>query len=1050
MSFTVYRSSAGSGKTYTLVKEYLKLVLQEKENNRYKSILAITFTNKAASEMKERVIAALTTISGNNRLEGTARFLLNDLISELNQEEAVIQKKCGQVLSSMLHNYSDISISTIDKFVHKIVRTFAYDLQLPVNFSVEMDSENLLQLAIDFLISKVGSNAELTRVLLAFSEQKANDEKSWNIEEDLKNFAYNLLKEQNSSYLRQLKNLSLQDFFSIRKQIDAFLTNVEDDFEKLGNTGLAIIAKNNLEIKDFSGGAKNGIGKYFSSLSKRANDKYSPSPSTQANFEAENWAASKANATTRNSIDACRSELSIVYQNAQNQVALNYPDYKILTSVKANIYALSVLNEIEKVIDEIKRENNQIHISEFNQKIAGIVLHEPVPFIYERIGERYKNYLIDEFQDTSVMQWQNFIPLLENSLGTGEFNMLVGDGKQAIYRWRGGEVEQFSNLPSLLEADSNPLIKSREASLIRNYVAKELTHNRRSKREIVEFNNDFFRFVVAQDAFPDFLRPIYSALHQEFEAKNSGGAVSFHFLNEKVIDFDAHQATCQQVLRTIDALLADKYQLKDIAILTRNNRNGTELSSFLIDAGIPVISKESLLLSSSSNVNFMINVLEYLNNSQNYIARTAIMEHAVKLVETSKGSDLNGYFKSKIVLDDYLSKHFEGWNKSNLAQLPLYELCEELIRIFGLNAKADPYLLFFLDGVHSFLSLNSGSVADFMSWWERKKQKLSIVIPEGLNAVTVMTIHKSKGLEFPVVVFPYANWANKPGSEKLWVHLQNDKVPNLPAALLSLNTGLIGTCFEHDYQQERSKQELDDLNILYVAFTRAVERLYLICEVPDQHKRIGNYYVNYLSEKQLWQANRQDYVFGEFVPKVAKVSEKGTVDMVNLEKLVSNDWRSKLSLSQESEKIWNLDITSADKDYGNLIHTALSKIFVIADIPVAVQAMLAEGLIGKEEQGFLERKLNQLLSRKNIAPFFEVGLNCKTEAEIILPRGKTQRPDRIIFYPEKAVVLDYKTGVELEKHKAQIAGYASTLSQMGYSSVETYLLYTETEKLIQL
>jgi ATP-dependent exoDNAse (exonuclease V) beta subunit len=1048
MSFTVYRSSAGSGKTYTLVKEYLKLILPVNEHNRYKNILAITFTNKAAAEMKERVITALTAISGKEKIEGTARFLVSDLVQELQMEESELRLKCGFVLSSMLHNYSDISIGTIDKFVHKIVRTFAYDLQIPVNFSVELDSENLLQMAIDLLIARVGSDEQLTQVLLAFTEQKAMDEKSWDVEQDLKNFASDLLKEQNVNFISQLKQFSLRDFYLIRETIDAYLNNLVASFANIGKKGLDLIHSKGIEMKDFAGGEQKGIGKYFTYLANGI--KFAPTNYLQLLIENENWVAGKTKEVARKNIESIQADLLQIYNEAQKLLIQEQADYIELSAVKRNIYALSLLNEIEKVVDEIKKENNQVHISDFNKKIAAIVLNEPVPFLYERIGERYKNFLIDEFQDTSVLQWQNFVPLLENALASNEFNMVVGDAKQAIYRWRGGEVEQFANLPQIQNSESNPNVKAREDVLFRNYLAKELVHNRRSRREIVEFNNDFFQFVTTTEIFPKELLSIYDSLQQRFEPENLGGAVSFHFLNPDLNDVDVQQSFGDQVLKTIKNLLADNYQLSDIAILTRNNKNGTALASFLIEAGIPVVSKESLLLCASASVNFILNLLNFLNNSQHEIAKTGIIDFLIKRNKVKDVADLNCYFNDNIRLEDFLLQNFSAWKRVNLNQLPLYELCEEFIRVFELNSQADPYLVFFLDAVHSFLSTTARSVQEFMIWWERKKSKLSIVIPEGLNAVTVMTIHKSKGLEFPIVIFPYANWANKPGGDKIWVNLSNKKIPKLPVALLSLNKELEDTKYGDLYHSEQGKRTLDDVNILYVAFTRAVERLYVISEMPDKHKKIGNYYVDYINSKGLWQEKKQDYIFGEFVKRENKKIDSASLQLLSLSHIVSNDWRSKLTLSRQADKLWNYEKSNAEKDYGNLVHTALAQIHVIDDISKVLNGMFLEGLIVEEERNFLDKKLVKLLTRKDIAPFFQKGLNCKTEAEMILAHGRVQRPDRILFYPEKAVVLDYKTGVELEKHKTQILEYASTLTQMGYSKVEKYLLYTESEKLIEV
>ncbi len=1050
MSFTVYKSSAGSGKTYTLVKEYLKIVLQDKEVKRYKSILAITFTNKAAAEMKERVIDALTSISSNKKLEGTSFHLLKDLEKELQLDAASIQTKCAAVLTSMLHNYSDISISTIDKFVYKIVRNFAYDLQLPVNFSIEMDSDNLLQTAIDLLIARVGGDEKLTQALVAFAERKADEERSWNIENDLKNFSFDLLKEQYTEYLSELKKLSLQDFFEIKNKLHLLTSDFEMELKRIGDKALHLISENNIDHKDLAGGAKSGIGKYFSYLKEKRASNYKATDTIEKYVREDNWEATKATAQSRNNIRNCKEELKTLFYEAKKILELGYSNYLLHDAVERNIYAVSVLNEIEKIIVEIKKENNQVHISEFSKKIAAIVMNEPVPFIYERIGEKYKNYLIDEFQDTSILQWQNFIPLLENSLATNEFNMLVGDGKQAIYRWRGGEVEQFMGLPAILNADGSVLLKSREGALKRNFQEKKLTHNRRSKREIIEFNNSFFRFVVQQESFPSFLKPIYDSLEQEFEPNNSGGFVHFHFLNKVEENYVADEKTCHYTLELIKKALSDNYQLRDIAILTRNNKNGVALSKFLIEAGIDVVSKESLLLQTSSKVNFVVNALYYISDPENSIAKAGIMEFILKSEPSFETINLNNYFKSEILFSSYVKKRFPTWNTTKFLQLPLYELCEELIRTFKLNEQADPYIIFFLDAVYGFISKFTNSIVDFLDWWERKKESLSIVIPQGLNAVNVLTIHKAKGLEFPIVIFPYANWSARKPVENLWVHLQDENIPKLKVALLPLKSNLGRTQYDDAYIAEMGKKKLDDLNLLYVAFTRAINKLYVICEPPEGAKNLSKYYIDFLTHKGLWREELVDYSFGQEIENSTQRKKNEKTVLNYLTAVVSNDWRQKISLLKQSDKLWKEEKAGLEKDYGNLIHTALSKIMTLKDIEKSLASMLIEGLISKSEESHLNQKLKQLLSRPEIQPFFENGLSVKTEAEILLAKGSIYRPDRIVFYPEKTVVLDFKTGVELEKHRTQVSEYATTLHQMGYLQVEKFLVYTETEKLIRV
>ena len=1048
MSFTVYKSSAGSGKTYTLVKEYLKLLIQDKSDNRYRHILAITFTNKAAAEMKERVLNALKEIGAEGDLKGTSFFLLQDIKSDLGYEEEAIRLKCSAVLTSMLHNYSDIGIGTIDKFVHKIVRTFAYDLQLPVNFAVELDAEFLLHSAIDKLMSRIGTDVELTKALIAFTERKADEEKSWNIENDLKLFSFDLLKEQNEVYLEQLKMLSLADFSSIQNHLSNVINSFEKHLAEIGDKALKVIKAENIDPADFAGGEGRGIGKFFTYLSEKRTEKYQPSATLLSNIANDKWLAAKPSNHGKSAIPACKSVLRSLFFDAQKHIDSGLKQYLLYVELSRNIYAVSILNELEKNIQEIKRENNLVHISEFGKRIAAIVVNEPVPFIYERIGERYKNYLIDEFQDTSSVQWQNFLPLIENSLATNEFNMIVGDGKQAIYRWRGGEVEQFTKLPEVYAKHKNELLLQREYALKRNFVEKQLEFNRRSKREIVEFNNSFFESITQSHEFPELLKPIYENLKQKFNESNQGGAVSFHFFISDDAGLDQSQQAKQEVLKAIHNLLKNGYRLADIALLTRKNREAVEISKFLLESGINVVSKESLLLTNSPSVSFILNCLRYLNDSDDLVSRAAMMEFLLARANASESKDLNQYFAEPNSMFSWIKDNYNLWDDMLLRNLSLYELAEELLRIFNLTNEADPYLVFLLDAIHQYSSKNNNSRADFLEWWERKKHSLSIQIPDGINAVNVLTIHKSKGLEFPVVIIPYANWTSSVNNESIWVELNDETVPGLKSALLPLSARLMDTDFAKVYEDEKAKQTVDDLNLLYVAFTRAVDALHVFSDLPSKKAGMANYYVNYLKQIGEWKENELHYHFGNSNTIAGQIVSKPKQDLMQLDEVLSTNWRAAIRLSQPSNQVWNLEEMESDTNYGNLVHTALSGINSVSDIESSLNKMMDLGLVNPSTKVELELKLQSLFKVPEIAAFFQKQYPSKAEAELILPDGKTYRPDRVVFYPEKTVVLDFKTGVESAQHRTQIRNYAGILDKMGYSAIECYLIYTSAEKIV--
>lgn len=614
MNFTVYKSSAGSGKTFTLVKEYLKLALTDAQYppQKYRHILAITFTNKAAAEMKERIIKALKEISD---VSNNDSVLLNILREETGLDIDKLKFRAQTILHTILHNYSDFAIGTIDSFVHRIVRTFAYDLQLPVNFEIEMDDNKLLLEVIDLLISKAGNDEHLTRALVEFTEAKADDEKSWHIERDLFDFSKNLLTEEGVIHLEKLKKISTEDFLNIRNKLNETIKKFESSVKKIAEEASQAISQQGLEHNSFYQG-RSGISKFFSTIADGNFDKLEPNSHVSKTINENKWYTDKISSSDKAKIETIKGKLTEAFHSIQAIVQKQQSLYYLLKLINKNIYSLAVLNEIEKLMQEIKKQNNILHISEFNKIIANIVLNQPVPFIYERIGEKYNHYLVDEFQDTSVLQWQNLLPLIENSLAEGNLSMLVGDGKQAIYRWRGGEVEQFSQLPNVFLKEKNEFVLEREQTLKRNYNEQLLNKNYRSRKEIIDFNNSLFSVLAGKLGATH--NSIYHDHEQQSDSANTGGYISIDFVKGETEE--AEQQTLEQVYNNIIRLQNDNFKLSDIAILCRTNKKGSAIAEYLTAKGIAVLSAESLLLKNSKRVRFIESIFHYINQSQDEIA----------------------------------------------------------------------------------------------------------------------------------------------------------------------------------------------------------------------------------------------------------------------------------------------------------------------------------------------------------------------------------------------------------------------------------------------
>ncbi len=1056
MSFTVYKSSAGSGKTFTLVKEYLKIVL--KNPSSFRNILAITFTNKAANEMKERILEYLKELSVVNKKENSKAIeaLMPEIIEFTGLNENAIAERAEIVLGMLLHNFSDFSISTIDSFIHKIIRTFAYDLHLPVNFEVELDTEKLITKAVDILISNVGNDEKLTEILLKFIEFKTESETTWHIEKNLGDFAKSLLNEDGQIYISKLRKLSFDDFKNIRSKISVFNKKFENALSGCGKEAIGHINDNALKINDFSRG-RSGIGNYFLKIANSDFSKLEPNSYVITTIYEDKWFAGKTDEIQKAAIDKIKDQLIDIFHKIENIISDDFEKYSVYKLINKKIYPIAVLIEIEKIFEAIRVENNQVHISEFNKRIAEIVLNEPIPFIYERMGEKYKYFFIDEFQDTSVLQWNNLLPLIDNSLSEGYFNMIVGDGKQAIYRWRSGEVEQFDKLPEIFDKSLLPLADERENNLINNYKEEYLEKNYRSKPGIIDFNNKFFE--ISANLLPEKYQSIYKDVKQEFDKEKTGGYINIRFIESKDRE-KYNEQNFIKIKEIISDLEDNGFTKGDIAILCRENKRASTIARYLLEQNIDVISFESLLLSNSPELNLIISILNYLNdpNEKLYKAEILIYLSGKGMIKNNDINELVSELDNKTVKKDLFDKGRKisftellrdygfDFRSAKLNNLPLYDLCEELIRIFNLNKEIDPYIQFFLDYVFKFNNEKASNIKDFLDSWEDEKDKLSISVPSGINAVNIMTIHKAKGLEFPVVIFPFADQKLKATKNEIWVDFDDSDIPELKAALLDTTKSLESTTYASQYNEEMAKSFLDIINLLYVVMTRPTERLYIlssaITKPPNEIKSVPAIFYNFLNQTSQWEANKEEYSFGETENYIKK--EKGTSDNIyKLNSFISNPWRDRVLISTGAPEVWDVDDPLGKSERGKLIHSILAEIIIEDDIENVLEDFNLQGIIDKNERAELSAIIHKLISKPEIKPFFEKGIIVKAEEEILLPDGQKYRPDRVVFIDDRVIVIDYKTGKVEEKHKHQINKYADLIKEMGYEKIEKYLLYID-------
>ncbi|MCB0375247.1 MAG: UvrD-helicase domain-containing protein, partial [Sinomicrobium sp.] len=587
--FHIYNASAGSGKTYTLVKEYLKILFSDDLVHHFKQMLAVTFTNKAVYEMKERILTSLSAFSEDDAVVRPPDMLAA-LAGELEVSVETLQRRARNVLKHILHNYAFFDIVTIDKFNHRIIRAFAYDLKLPSNFEVALDTVPLLEEAVDNLIYKAGEDTLLTKALVDFAVEKADDDKSWDIAIDLREIAQLLLEENHYEHVEQLRERTLNDFLALGRRLKSTIKKQESAIKAGAESVLELLEANGLEASDFSRGTLPNHFKKMAVLD--FNGLY-------ANKLAENLAEAAVYPKTLPedkafAIDALLPELSKAYHRLKKAVF----NVKFLRNFYKNIVPLSLLNAVRNELEALKEERNMVLISEFNSIISKAIANQPAPFIYERLGEKYRHYFIDEFQDTSQMQWDNLKPLIGNALesetlaGQRGTLYIVGDAKQAIYRWRGGKPEQFIDLYRC----QNPFQVEKAVTV--------LPKNRRSFSEIVAFNNGFFSHISEFLTHPGY-RDLYKNRSFQETGDKMGGMVSLSFIAKD----DGDAAYCGEVLRYIRQAVAQGFAYNDICVLTRKRSEGVTVADYLLEQGVKIVSSETLLLKNNPKVDFLINLL---------------------------------------------------------------------------------------------------------------------------------------------------------------------------------------------------------------------------------------------------------------------------------------------------------------------------------------------------------------------------------------------------------------------------------------------------------
>jgi ATP-dependent exoDNAse (exonuclease V) beta subunit len=1025
-NYIIYNASAGSGKTFTLTKEYLKIILASSSNRSFRQILAITFTNKAVNEMKQRILGSLFNFGETTSLEDASPMFLT-ISEELQMSAEDLQKKAKKTLKEILHNYAFFDVSTIDKFTHRLIRTFAKDLKIPQNFEVILDTTLLLDEAIARLINKAGTNEELTNVLLDFALEKANEDKSWDISLDLAKIGKLLFDENHSDHLKQLADKKIGDFLVLKKKVRSNITENEEKLLSSAQKILEIINNHGLEFVDF----KSGYFPKFITKIVEKNFVMDFRAGWKQNFENEPLYTKKCPNTTKAVLDSLHPQFTELFHIIKREATA------LLFHKNAynNIVPLTVLNAIQQEVKALELERDQLPISSFNSIISEEIKNQPAPFIYERLGEKYRHYFIDEFQDTSQMQWNNLIPLIGNALESEDLLgqkgslLLVGDAKQAIYRWRGGKAEQFLNLINL---EKNPFIFSPDT--------KNLPANYRSCEEVIKFNNDFFTITSSFLNNVAYNHLFLEGNKQEYNSKKRG-LVSIGFIEESE-DMTENEHYCAQVLNSIKEVREKDFGLKDICILTRSRKHGILVADFLMKEGIPIISSETLLLNSSPKVQFLIALLKYSIDPNN----NEIAFEILYFLSEEKGPN-HHFIASHIAAVGALLKNDYDFDAKYLKQHSVYDGLEHAIKQFNLIENSDAYITYLMDTVLEVEQKEGTSPHSFLAYWEKKKEKLSITAPESVNAIQIMTVHKSKGLEFPIVIFPYANeQIYKEIDAKLWIPVDGHSFNGFGELLVNKKQEVLdyGETASLLYEEEQHKLELDAFNVLYVALTRAVNALYILTKKDlknDGQFKTDCYsglFIHYLKEKGIWDLSKNTYSFGEL--NFALENENQMIEQPPVPYALTYKDRPSFNLITTSGSLWESGAEIAIEQ-GNVLHQLLSLIKTEVDVEPALTLMQRNGQIIHQEIDSLKGVLLKIVHHPELEKFFLSDAIVWNERDIITQNGLILRPDRIVLQEKVVTIIDYKTGLKSMTHHAQINEYELAMEAMNYKVQNKIIVY---------